>query len=233
MTANATHKDAGEDAKNQGQSAAARPAQDAKGAKAPGGREPAGEAPTPAAEDAPEKEDNAAEATGENSAPRSAAEDAASLLAVKLAHSEARLSATLAQYKEALDEFEGVKVRLKRDVGKEIDAGRRNILTALLEVLDNLERALEAATNTHGTKDGFFAGVSMVRDQFVQKLEAMGVVRREALGKMFDPDHFEAISTVPVADAAQDGRVVGVVRDCYMLGQETLRHGMVAVGKHG
>lgn len=233
MTANATHKDAGKDASNQGQNAGARPAQDAKAGKIPGGQKPVAEAPAPAAEDAPTEENDASEATGENSAPRSAAEDAASLLAVKLAHSEARLSATLAQYKEALEEFEGVKVRLKRDVGKEIDAGKQKILTALLEVLDNLERALEAATKTHGAKDGFFAGVSMVRDQFLQKLEAMGVVRREALGKMFDPDHFEAISTVPVTDAAQDGRVVGVVRDCYMLGQETLRHGMVAVGKHG
>lgn len=233
MTANATHKDAGKDAKNQGQDAAARPTQDAKGGKVSGGQKPAAQTTATAAEDAPTKENDASEDIGDNSTPRSAAEDAAALLAVKLAHSEARLSATLAQYKEALDEFEGVKVRLKRDVGKEIDAGRRTILTALLEVLDNLERALEAATKTHGAKDGFFAGVSMVRDQFRQKLEAMGVVRREALGKMFDPDHFEAISTVPVTDAAQDGRVVGVVRDCYMLGEETLRHGMVAVGKHG
>lgn len=161
------------------------------------------------------------------------ANDEVLALQAKLSLSEARLSATLSQYKEALEEFDGAKARLKRDIGKEIDAGKRNILTTLLEVLDNLERAIEAAAPRQSTNDGFFDGVSMVRDQFRQKLEGMGVLRREALGEPFDPDHFEAISTVPVPDAAQDGQVVGVVRHCYTIGGETLRHGMVAVGKHG
>lgn len=156
--------------------------------------------------------------------------DQVAALTAKLAQSEARLSATLAQYKDALDEFANAKARLKRDITKEIQAGRRSTLSELLEVVDNLERAIEAAA-AKAADDSFYKGVCMVRDQFLAKLEQMGVRRRQALHQPFDPDHFEAISTVPVTDPAQDGVVVGVVRDCYLLGEETLRYGMVAVGK--
>lgn len=152
----------------------------------------------------------------------------------RLEDKEARLNATVAQYKEALDEFEGAKARLKRDVAKDVAQGKRAILVGLLEVIDNLERALGAAAPKDGDKDfqGFFEGVSMVRDQFVAKCAALGVTRAVSLGAPFNPLHCEAISTVPVADAAQHDTVVGVVREAYLMDGETLRHGIVAVGKH-
>lgn len=176
-----------------------------------------------------------AEAT-EADAPTDAAADTASsevvLLRAQLAQKDARLQATLSQYKEALEEFAGAKARLHRDVGKEIEAGKRAMLSSLLEVVDNLERALEAAAgDAKDNASSFFTGITMVRDQFQQKLTGMGVTKLAAAGETFDPAHFEAISTVPVTDPAQDGKVLGVVRDCYLLGQETLRYGMVAVGK--
>ena len=153
----------------------------------------------------------------------------------KLADKDQRLNATVAQYKEALDEFEGAKARLRRDVSKDVEAGKRAILVGLLDVIDNLERALGAASANAGDKSpdfaGFFDGVTMVRDQFVGKLQALGVSRIDSLGQPFDPKHFEAISTVPVTDQGQHDTVVGVVRDAYLLGGETLRHGIVAVGK--
>ena len=75
------------------------------------------------------------------------------------------------------------------------------------------------------------AGVKMVRDQFLATLQGLGVRRLASLGERFDPRRHEAISSIPVSDPAQDGVVVGVVRDCYLIGDETLRYGMVAVGK--
>lgn len=147
----------------------------------------------------------------------------------QLADKEARLQGTLVQYKEALDEFESAKGRLRRDVTKEIEAGKRAMLADLLDVVDNLERAI-TAPGTNAT-DSLLAGVTMVRDQFLAKLQNLGVRRLDALGELFDPLHFEAVSIVPVSDPKQDGKVVGVVRDAYVMGDETLRHGMVAVGK--
>ena len=148
-----------------------------------------------------------------------------------LAAKEARLQETLRQYKEALEEFERAKGRLRRDVDKEVAAGKRSLLADLLEVMDNLERALQATDGSASPDTALHGGVSMVRDLFMAKLEGLGVRRLPALGQPFDPSHFEALSMVPVTDPAQDGQVVAVVRDAYLLGDEVLRHGMVAVGK--
>lgn len=145
-----------------------------------------------------------------------------------LTDKDLRLQATLVQYKEALADFDAAKARLRRDVAKDVEAGKRAILADLLDVVDNLERAIEAGK---GEGSNLLSGVTMVRDQFLLKLQVLGVKRQEALGKPFDPARFEAVSMVPVTDAAQDGCVVGVIRDCYTLGTETLRYGMVAVGK--
>ena len=157
--------------------------------------------------------------------------EANAALQIALQDKDARLNATVSQYKDALEEFENIKGRLRRDVAKDVAAGKRQILAGLLEVMDNLERALEAA-QTNGETSSLFDGVVMVRDQFKAKLLALGVTRVAILGKPFDPAHFEAISTVPVQDEAQHNTVMGVVRDAYLLGDETLRHGIVAVGKY-
>jgi molecular chaperone GrpE len=149
----------------------------------------------------------------------------------KVAEKDARLQATLAQYKEALDDFEAAKARIRRDVAKEVEAGKKKFLGELLDVVDNLERALQAAGTGQGDPAGLLSGVTLVRDQFLAKLQSMGVRKLEAQGAVFDPTRFEAVSIVPVPDPAQDGKVVGVVRDCYLIGDETLRYGMVAVGK--
>ena len=154
-------------------------------------------------------------------------------LEAKVHERDERLQATLGQYKEALDDFNRTKVRLKRDIDKEIEAGKRSLLGGLLEVIDNLERALDAASGDSAqAQTSLCLGVTMVRDQFRAKLEQLGVRKLSALGEPFDPAHFEAIANVPVDSADKDGMVMGVVRDAYVIGGDTLRHGMVAVGKH-
>ena len=173
--------------------------------------------------------DSKADATDDAAAAHA---EALATLKGELQGKEARLQRTLGQYRDALEEFENTKARLRRDVQKDVAAGKRAILGELLEVLDNLERALQTASDdaTSATSP-LHQGVTMVRDQFLAKLEALGVRRLEALGKPFDAARYEAISTVPVTQAAQDNQVMGVVRDAYMLGDEVLRYGMVAVGK--
>jgi molecular chaperone GrpE len=71
----------------------------------------------------------------------------------------------------------------------------------------------------------------MVRRQFLSKLEGLGVKRIDVEGAEFDPLKHEAISTVPAANSQDDGRVVGVVRHGYTIGEEVLRPASVAVAK--
>jgi molecular chaperone GrpE len=71
----------------------------------------------------------------------------------------------------------------------------------------------------------------MVQRQFVAKLEGLGVKRIDVAGASFDPAVHEAVSTVPAQSSDQDGRVVGVIRHGYTIGDDVLRPASVAVAK--
>src|SRR5512137_1090587 len=138
------------------------------------------------------------------------------------------LRATLARYREANAEFEQARARLRRDVAKEVERGTRAVLADLLEVVDNLDRAIESARTAAGGSP-LLQGVEMVRAQFLAKLDGHGVRRFESAGQRFDPSRHEAATTVPVADPAQDGVIVGVIRQGYTIRDEVLRPAVVAV----
>jgi molecular chaperone GrpE len=74
-------------------------------------------------------------------------------------------------------------------------------------------------------------GVELVHRQFLSKLEGLGVKRISVDGAEFDPLVHEAVSTVPAASPEQDGRIVGVVRHGYTIGDDVLRPASVAVSK--
>jgi molecular chaperone GrpE len=136
----------------------------------------------------------------------------------------------IAKYRQAAAEFEESRLRLRREIGKDLERGRREILSDLLEVIDNLDRAIESA-KTAVSADTLLQGVEMVRRQFLSKLEAMGVTRIDAEGKPFDPDLHEAVSTIPAPSSEQDGQIAGVVRHGYRIGNDVLRPAAVAVTK--
>jgi molecular chaperone GrpE len=136
----------------------------------------------------------------------------------------------IAKYRQAAAEFEESRVRLRREIGKDVERGRREILADLLDVLDNLDRALDAARQSP-SPEALLQGVEMVQRQFVAKLEGLGVKRIDVTGASFDPAVHEAVSTVPAQSSDQDGRVVGVIRHGYTIGDDVLRPASVAVAK--
>ena len=150
----------------------------------------------------------------------------------QIADKTAQLQTYGADHRRALDEFEQVKARIRRDTAREVERGKRSVITELLDVLDNLDRAIGAAANTPGSdSNALLKGVELVRDQFLAKLQGFGVTRVDALGRPFDAERHEAISTAPVADRSRDGTVIAVVREGYAIGDETLRPASVVVGK--
>jgi molecular chaperone GrpE len=149
----------------------------------------------------------------------------------QLTDKTAQLQSVLTEHRRALDEFEQIKARMRREVGREVERGKRAVLAELLEVLDNLDRAIAAARETPASVDTLLRGVELVRDQFLAKLEAFGVVRIDAVGQPFDATIHDAVSMAPVTDAAQDGRVVAVAKEGYAIGDELLRPATVVVGR--
>jgi molecular chaperone GrpE len=148
----------------------------------------------------------------------------------KVAEKDKQVQEYLAKYRQAASEFEESRLRLRREISKDIERVRREILSELLDVVDNLDRALDAARQSP-SPDALLQGVDMVRRQFLSKLEGLGVKPIPAASTKFDPSVHEAISTVPAASADQDGMVVGVIRQGYRIGDDVLRPAAVAVAK--
>jgi molecular chaperone GrpE len=153
----------------------------------------------------------------------------------QLAEKDKQLQETLAKYRQAANEFEESRLRLRREISKDIERGRREILADLLEVVDNLDRAIESARPSASgqpvSAEALLQGVEMVRRQFLSKLEGLGVMRIETTNQPFDPTIHEAVTSVPAASPDQDGRVVGIIRHGYRIGDEVLRPASVAVAQ--
>ena len=152
-------------------------------------------------------------------------------LEARVAAKDEELRATLTRYREANAEFEQSRARMRRDVAKEVERGTKALLADLLDVVDNLDRAIDAAraAKAAGADSTLLQGVDMVRLQFLAKLDGHGVRLLDAAGRPFDPSLHEAATTVPVTDPAQDGVVVGVIRQGYVIRDEVLRPAVVAV----
>jgi molecular chaperone GrpE len=151
----------------------------------------------------------------------------------KLADSEKQAQEYLGKYRQASQEFDVARARMRKELAKDAERSRRDVLASLLEVVDNLDRAIDAAQKTAKSNDAadlLLQGVELVRQQFLSKLEGFGVTRIRTEGAMFDPLVHEAVTTVP-GDEATDGRIAGVIAQGYRIGDEVLRPALVAVAK--
>ena len=149
----------------------------------------------------------------------------------QVAEKDKQIQEYLAKYRQASSEFEEMRLRLRREISKDIERTRREVLSEMLEVVDNLDRALDAAKRSPSA-DALLQGVEMVRRQFLSKLEGLGVKPIESGDGRFDPALHEAVSTVPASSPDQDGIVVGVIRHGYRIGADVLRPAAVAVAKN-
>jgi molecular chaperone GrpE len=136
----------------------------------------------------------------------------------------------IGKYRQASSEFEEARLRLRREISKDVERARREVLSEILEVLDNLDRAVDSAGRVQSV-EAVVQGIDLVRRQFLAKLEGLGVTRIEAAGQPFDPQVHEAVTTVPASSPEQDGIVIGIVRHGYRIGADVLRPATVAVAK--
>jgi molecular chaperone GrpE len=106
---------------------------------------------------------------------------------------------------------------------------RRNFIAGLLPVLDNLQRATEAAEN--GSSPEVIAeGIRQTASSFENALAAAGVEPIEAVGQPFDPELHDAVETVEV-EPEDEGKVVADYARGYKIGDRLLRPARVKVGR--
>jgi molecular chaperone GrpE len=131
---------------------------------------------------------------------------------------------------QAHAEIEAAQRRVATAAGKELELRTRKLFETFLPVVDNLDRAI-AAAKAHAQVADLVAGIELVRRELLTSFATFGVKHWPSLGEPFDPNRHEALAVVPVTDPAQDGRVIDVMREGYVIGEDTLRPAGVAVGK--
>lgn len=128
------------------------------------------------------------------------------------------------RYKRILAEFENYKKRSTKEREGLYNSLLSDIITPMLPVLDNLEKAVDAETKDEAYK----AGIDLVLKQFKDVLNSLGVKEIEALGQSFDPELHEAVSSVQ-DDTLGEKEVKEVFRKGYKIGTKVIRHAMVSV----
>jgi molecular chaperone GrpE len=154
--------------------------------------------------------------------PRSRAELIAEVDAV-----EAQRDEYLDDLRRAHADFENYRKRVARDGAVQREHGRADVVTALLDVLDDLDRTV-AADSVTGTPAA--DAVAVVIDKARRALAAVGVERIDTAGIAFDPTVHDAVQQV-ADDAVEEPTVREVLRAGYLLGDRVLRAAMVVVAQ--
>lgn len=132
--------------------------------------------------------------------------------------------------KQINEEISRTKARLETDFDRKLELEKQKLVLSFLEVLDNLQRAMDAAAQA-GTVEHLLEGVQMTAGLFRSKLQAMGVEPIPVLGQPFDPNLEQAVGTVKVTDASRDGIVVEEVQSGYCMQGQLIRAAQVRVGR--
>ena len=126
-------------------------------------------------------------------------------------------------------EFDNYRKRIERDRQAMSEATSAEVVSDLLPLVDDLERALKAEPGAEGAET-YRRGVELIHKRLEDILRRRGVRPIEALGADFDPNFHEAVAHEP-AEGRRDGEVIEEFRRGYMLGDRLLRPSMVKVAK--
>jgi molecular chaperone GrpE len=122
-------------------------------------------------------------------------------------------------------DFENYRKRVAADVQAAAARGKAEVAREVIDAVDNLERALEAAD---GSGDGLASGVEMVLGSLRETLQRHGIEVVDPAGEKFDPNQHEALSTIPV-EGTEGGTVVEVMQKGYRMDEQLLRPARVVV----
>lgn len=137
---------------------------------------------------------------------------------------QAELDELTDRYKRMMAEFDNYKKRSAKDREMLYNSLIGDIVTSILPVVDNLEKAANAQT----TDPSYQEGIKLVQKQLSDVLEKYGVKAIETVGKTFDPTLHEAVSHIDDSEKGSQ-EIVEEYRKGYIIGTKVIRHAMVSV----
>lgn len=132
------------------------------------------------------------------------------------------------KYLRQVAEFDNYRRRVMKEKAELILNGGEKVLTALLPVIDDLERAqqqIDQATELKAVKEG----VDLIIDKFMKYLKSQGVEPIDTKDKDFDVNYHEAVTMIPSQNDEQKGKVVDCINKGYTLNDKVIRFAKVVV----
>ena len=172
-----------------------------------------------------ETDKETAEATTEEAAQTEEVEE---LDPLETAQKEIEELKTQILYKAA--EFENYRKRTLKERAELILNGGEKVITAVLPVLDDMERAIANGAKTDDPQV-LREGMELIYQKFVKTLEGQGVSKIETKDADFDTDLHEAVAMVPGMGDDKKGKVIDCLQEGYKLNDKVIRHAKVAVGQ--
>ena len=128
------------------------------------------------------------------------------------------------QHLRLIAEFDNFRKRTAKEKIELFTTAGQDIMTILLPILDDLERAI--TSNNYDQKHG----VVLIYNKLKSSLEAKGLKEMECpVGKVLDTEFHEAISNVPAAKKKEKGRIIDTIEKGYLLGEKVIRFAKVVV----
>ena len=127
-------------------------------------------------------------------------------------------------------EFENYRKRTLKERAELILNGGEKFITAILPVLDDMERAIENGAKTDDPAV-LREGMELIHQKFMKILESQGVSKIETENADFDTDVHEAVAMVPGMGDDKKGKVIDCLQQGYKLNDKVIRHAKVAVGQ--
>lgn len=127
-------------------------------------------------------------------------------------------------------EFDNYRKRTMKEKAELIKNGGEKAISAILPILDDLERALQNMQKADDVK-AMYEGIDLISQKFHKVLAQEGLQKMEPVGETFDTDYHEAIALVPAPDEAQKGKVLDCVQTGYKMNDKVIRHAKVVVAQ--
>lgn len=134
------------------------------------------------------------------------------------------LEETTDRYKRLMAEFDNYKKRSAKEREGLYNSLLSDIISSVLPVVDNLEKAVTTKTEDENYKQG----VEMVHKQLLDTLSNLGVEQIKTVGETFNPEYHEAVSSVQ-DDTLGEKEIKEEFRKGYKIGDKVIRHSMVVV----
>ena len=131
-------------------------------------------------------------------------------------------------YKTA--EFENFRKRTHKEKADLILNGSEKALSAVLPIIDDMERAIENGAKTDDPAV-LREGMEIIYNKFIKALEGLGVKKIDTEDADFNTDLHEAIAMVPGMGDDKKGKVIDCLQAGYQLNDKVIRHAKVAVGQ--